>query len=190
MLVVARCCHEGSTGGASPWLAANAALLPGEGRALDVACGRGRDALWLAGRGLWVRAIDRDQDSLDALRHRARDHGVALEAQALDLEAGVPDLGSGYALIVVMNYLHRPLFPVLREALAPDGLLVYETFLESHGERRRPSRPEHLLKAGELPHLVCPLEIVAQREGEYGGRLVSSIVARVLAAPTPASLPT
>jgi SAM-dependent methyltransferase len=167
----------------SSWLLANAHLLPHAGRALDVASGRGRHALWLAARGLRVRAIDRDGVALEALRSASRDLGLAVDAEVQDIEVGCPDLGSGYSVIVVVNYLHRPLFPALRAALAPGGLLLYETFLESHGERRPPSRPEHLLKAGELPLLVAPLEILTQREGEFDGRLVAGVVARVPAGP-------
>jgi SAM-dependent methyltransferase len=171
-------CDTRPSGAPSPWLLAHASLLPVAGRALDVACGRGRHALWLAARGLQVRAIDRDRESLDALSREAQSLGLVVAADVVDLEAGPPGLGSGYRLIVVVNYLHRPLFPALRSALAPGGLLVYETFLETQGERRRPSRPEHLLRPGELLLLVSPLDVVDMREGESRGRRVASIVAR------------
>lgn len=163
----------------SSWLVANARSLPREGRALDLACGSGRHALWLVDRGLGVRAVDSDPEALRALRAAAEERGLAIETEILDLESGSVDLGQGvYALIAVFHYLHRPLFPTLVRALAPGGLLLYETFLESHGGRR-PSRPEHLLKSGELVRLVSPpLEVLAQREGEFDGRLVASLLAR------------
>jgi SAM-dependent methyltransferase len=70
---------------------------------------------------------------------------------ALDLEAGAPwALGGGYDGIVVTNYLHRPLFPVLSRALAPGGVLVYETFARGNERFGRPSNPEFLLRPGEL----------------------------------------
>jgi SAM-dependent methyltransferase len=164
----------------SSWLVANATQLPHEGRALDLACGSGRHALWLAERGLRVRAVDNDAEALGALRTAAAERGLAVEADLLDLESRPVDLGRGvYALVVVLYYLHRPLFPMLVRALAHGGLLLYETFLESHTTRTAPSRPEHLLKPGELVGLVSPpLEVLAEREGEFDGRLVASILAR------------
>lgn len=164
----------------SSWLVANAQTLPREGRALDLACGSGRHALWLAERGLAVRAVDDDPEALRALRAAAEQRGLAVDADLVDLESGPVDLGRGaYALIVVLYYLHRPLFPTLVRALAPGGILVYETFIESHDGRFAPSRPEHLLKPGELVGLVSPpLQVLAQREGEFDGRLVASLVAR------------
>lgn len=164
----------------SSWLVANAERLPREGRALDLACGAGRHALWLAERGLHVRAVDSDPEALRTLRAASAERGLSVDAELLDLESGAVDLGRGvYALVVVLYYLHRPLFPTLVRALAPGGVLLYETFIEGHGTRVAPSRPEHLLKQGELARLVSPpLEVLAQREGEFDGRLVASLLAR------------
>jgi tellurite methyltransferase len=77
----------------SSWLLSNLDLIPRAGRALDVACGRGRHALFLAGRGLTVRAVDRDAEKVAALRAEASASGLALQAEVLDLEAGEADLG-------------------------------------------------------------------------------------------------
>ena len=110
----------------SSWLLSNIDLIPRAGRALDVACGRGRHALFLAARGWTVRALDGDALSIDALRSEAARRGLAVQADVVDLEAGAADLGrEAYDLIVVVHYLHRPLFPALLRALAPGGLLVY-----------------------------------------------------------------
>jgi SAM-dependent methyltransferase len=163
----------------SPWLTSHADLLPRTGAALDVACGGGRHALWLAARGLDVRAVDRDAAALDRLRAAASDARTAIRTDVMDLESGTPDLGGGYDVIVVVNYLHRPLFPRLLQALAPSGLLLYETFLAGHAAHRRPSSPEHLLDPGELRRLVASLEVLDEREGERDdGRLVAGVVAR------------
>jgi SAM-dependent methyltransferase len=161
------------------WLVEHAALLPTAGDALDVACGRGRHALWIASRGLRVRAVDRDADAIAELQDEARRRGVALVADVLDLEAGTTSFGrDAYDLIVVVHYLHRPLFPALRDALRPGGVLVYETFTEAQARRGRPTNPAFLLAPGELERLVAPLEILESREGEFDGRDVASVIAR------------
>jgi rhodanese-related sulfurtransferase len=165
--------------GPSSWLLQNADLLPPQGQALDVACGFGRHALYLAANGLEVTAIDRDAGRIERLRAAAARLGLPVDARVVDLEAGAFDLGADrYALVLVIHYLHRPLFPAIGAALAPGGLLLYETFTEAQASRGRPSSPEHLLKAGELSRLVAPLEVLRGREGESEGRMVASVAAR------------
>jgi SAM-dependent methyltransferase len=159
----------------------HAGLLPREGRALDVACGRGRHALWLAAHGLTTLAVDRDVDAIRELNEAARERRLPLRAEVRDLEDGSnPFRGSAFDVIVVVHYLHRPLFPALIEALAPDGLLVYETFTRAQAVRGKPTNPDFLLKPGELLDLVRPLQILASREGDFDDRMVASVVARRL----------
>ena len=160
------------------WLTRNADLLPIGGRALDVACGRGRHALWLAERGLDTAAVDRDAEAIDAVNQQARRRGLAVDARVQDLETGHATLGEAlYDVIVVVHYLHRPLFPALIRALRPGGLLFYETFTRAQAARGKPASPAFLLESGELRTLVAPLEIVREREGDYEGRFVASVVA-------------
>lgn len=164
--------------GPSSWLLANAQRLPRGGRCLDLAAGKGRHALLLAGTGFPVHAIDNDAARLASLSEVARRLGVPVTTEARDLEADGVDLGRGvYDLILVFSFLHRPLFPAIIEALRPGGLLLYETFLEQQAERGHPKSPEHLLEPGELRRLVAPLTIVDEREGEFDGRFVSGIAA-------------
>ena len=171
--------HEHASQAPAAWLTANRALLPLVGRALDVACGHGRNALWLAGQGFDTTAVDRDAATVAALDARARREGLSLTARAMDLEVDTATLGDdAYDVIVVVHYLHRPLFPALLAALRPGGVLVYETFTAAQAARGRPTNPAFLLEPGELARLVAPLEIVAAREGDYEGRMVSSVVAR------------
>jgi SAM-dependent methyltransferase len=154
-------------------------LLPREGRALDVACGRGRHALWLAERGLTTLAIDRDVDAVRELNDVARQRRLPLRAETGDLERGDdPFRGATFDVIVVVHYLHRPLFPTLVAALAPGGLLIYETFTRAQAARGRPTNPDFLLEPGELFELVRPLDVVASREGDYDGRMIASVIAR------------
>jgi tellurite methyltransferase len=164
--------------GPSSWLLETADLLPvPRGRALDVACGRGRHALLLAAAGFEVHAVDRDDDALASLDASARRLGLPVTVERIDLEAGSPDVGGGYSLVTVFNYLHRPLFPTLVEALAPGGLLLYETFTVEQAALGHPKNPAFLLERGELPRLAGALEVVRQREGLFDGRYVAGIAA-------------
>jgi len=96
-----------------------------------------------------------------------------------DLENGDAGLGVEAAdVIVVVHYLHRPLFPALISALRPRGLLIYETFTHAQALRGKPTNPAFLLAPGELMQLVQPLEVIARREGVFEDRDVASIVAR------------
>jgi rhodanese-related sulfurtransferase len=172
--------HEPSAvAGPSPWLLSNVTLAPRGARTLDVACGRGRHALFLAGAGFPVRAVDQDAGHVAWLGALSRRLHLPLDAEVVDLEDGGADLGAEtWELVLVFNYLHRPLFPALVRALKPGGLLLYETYTADQPKRGRPTNPDHLLEPGELPRLVTPLEVVRHREGKVDGRAVASVAAR------------
>ena len=160
------------------WLVDHAPLLPAAGEALDVASGSGRNALWLAARGLTTLAIDRDSEKVAAIRQAAMERQLPLRAEVVDLESGVESVGSRmFDVIVVVHYLHRPLFPALRDALRPGGVLLYETFTRAQAQRGRPTNPAFLLEPGELRALVAPLDVVAEREGEFEGKMLASVIA-------------
>jgi SAM-dependent methyltransferase len=161
------------------WIKDHADLLPVSGRALDLACGRGRHALWLAARGLEVLAVDCNADAVEAIRQEARHRGLPISAEVDDLETGRATFGTDrFDVIVVVHYLHRPLFPALVAALRSGGLLIYETFTRAQALRGKPTNPDFLLEPGELRRLVEPLEIVDYREGVFEERDVASVVAR------------
>jgi len=163
----------------SSWLLENLDLLPRAGRSLDVACGRGRHALLLAAAGFPVEAVDRDAGLIDELRATAERLELPIRAEVRDLEAGTADLGTdAYDLVLVFHYLHRPLFPALVRALAPGGLLLYETFTVEQARRGRPKNPDFLLEPGELRRIVAPLVVLREREGEFEGRMVAGVAAR------------
>jgi rhodanese-related sulfurtransferase/precorrin-6B methylase 2 len=164
--------------GPAAWLIDNADLLPRGGKVLDVACGRGRHALLLASAGFDVHAIDRDPQAIDFLQSTAERLSLSLTCEVLDLETDQPPTLPGPCdAILVFNYLHRPLMPALRHALAPGGRLFYETFTLEQAERGHPKNPNFLLEAGELTRLVAPLTALRSREGEFDGRFVASVVA-------------
>ncbi|MBS0519307.1 MAG: class I SAM-dependent methyltransferase [Proteobacteria bacterium] len=147
----------------SPWIVQWAGLIPPGATVLDVAAGSGRHALFLAERGHKVTAVDRDIDRLP--RH------PAIEAIKADLEEGHPWPlpGRFFGAVVVTNYLHRPLMPTLLAALPPGGVLLYETFMVGNERFGKPSRPDFLLKDGELLELVRgTFSVVA-----YEARLIS-----------------
>jgi SAM-dependent methyltransferase len=160
------------------WLVDHQHLLPRSGEALDVACGRGRHAVWLAERGLIVHAIDRHADTIVELTRIASERALPIRPRVFDLETGAPQLPRrAFDLVVVFNYLHRPLFPALVAALRPGGFLIYETFTRAQALRGKPSNPDFLLEPGELRRLVHPLTIVAEREGTFDERDIASIIA-------------
>ena len=125
-----------------------AGLIAPEVAVLDVAAGGGRHSRFFADRGHRVTALDRDTSRIAA--------HAGIEAVQADLENGSPWplAGRAFGAVVVTNYLHRPLFPALLDALAPGGVLLYETFMEGNERFGEPRRPAFLLKDGELLDLV------------------------------------
>ena len=160
------------------WLVDHAGVIPSTGDALDVASGTGRNAFWLAARGLGTTALDRDASAIAVIRETAGRLGLPLRADIVDLESGDAGLPvDAYDLIVVVHYLHRPLFPALKAALRPGGILVYETFTRAQAQRGKPTNPAFLLKPGELRELVAPLDVLFEREGEFEGKMLASVIA-------------
>ena len=148
---------------ASPWVERFASLAkPGE--ALDLACGSGRHTRLLAARGHAVLALDRKRESL------ASAAGAGITTMEYDLEAegaAWPFDAGRFSVIVVTNYLHRPLFPYLARSLRPDGILIYETFAQGNQIYGKPSNPDFLLAPGELLGLAQDggLQVLAFEDG-------------------------
>ena len=153
-------------------------VVPG-GNVLDVACGGGRHARLFADRGHHVDALDRDIDQLSATLLVQPADITPVQA---DIEAGAwPFPGVRYAAVVVTNYLHRPLFPLLLAAVEPGGLLIYETFALGNEQHGRPSRAEFLLQPGELLDCVrADFKVLAYENG-YVATPKAAVVQRVAA---------
>lgn len=142
------------------------------GTVLDLACGAGRHSRLFVERGLRAVAVDREAQDIPGTRF----------IQA-DLESGNPWPlpGERFQAVVVTNYLHRPLFPQLVEALAPGGLLIYETFMLGNERHGKPSNPDFLLRPGELLDAFRGLAVLGFEEG-FAATPKPSMIQRLCAA--------
>lgn len=157
----------------SEWVQRWSHLVPEGGSVLDVACGHGRHMRWFASRGQPVTGIDRSPEAIGAVA----DLGKAILA---DIENGPwPLMGETFDAVVVTNYLWRPLLPRLVESVAPGGVLIYETFAIGNETVGKPSRPDFLLREGELLTHTAALHTVAFEDGFCSApdRFVQRIVA-------------
>ncbi len=149
---------------------------------LDLACGDGHNGLFLSGLGFQGVFVDRSPEALAEVRTRSETGHICAEIVQTDLETGdlKPLTDRIYSAILVFRYLHRPLIPVIREALTPGGLLLYETFTEDQVRFGKPANPEHLLHAGELAAWFADWERIFWFEGITGDppRAVAQIVCR------------
>jgi SAM-dependent methyltransferase len=138
-----------------------APLIRSGGHVLDLAAGSGRHTWLLLDMGFRVTTVDRDTAALKLLP------GERCKVLETDLENGEAwVLGDGYDGIVVTNYLHRPLFPGVAAALAPGGIVIYETFATGNERFGRPSNPDFLLRPGDLLDAFAGLTVIAFEQGE------------------------
>ena len=133
------------------------ALLPATGTALDLACGRGGNALLLADAGLTVTAWDLSPVAIDYLRQQAKARGAKIHAEIRDVIANPPAPDS-FDVIVVSYFLERALMPALISALRPGGLLFYQTFGHVRVENHGPSNPLYRLQQDELLSMLASLQ--------------------------------
>lgn len=162
----------------NPLLASTAAKLP-PGKVLDLACGRGRNAVWLARQGWNVTAVDGSPAAIELLRQRAQARGLAVETLVADLECGEyrvePD---SWDFIVICFYLQVSLLEAAKRGVRPGGLVLVIVHLSALGEQ--PTR--HQLRPGELKQYFSGWEILHDHEGPPDDpehkRLSAEIVAR------------
>lgn len=139
------------------------ARLP-RGRALDLACGAGRNALYLAACGYEVDAVDIAPFALERARVKARERGLQVNWIEADLDTFEP-AHEGYDLIVVARYVNRQLMPRLTPALKPGGALLYEHHIRTEVEVDGPKDPDFRLAPDELRQQFAELDIRYYREG-------------------------
>jgi SAM-dependent methyltransferase len=141
----------------------NAHLLPASGLALDLACGLGGNALFLARRGLSVRALDISPVAIERLKAWASRYHFDLTAEVLDVETmDWPE--DAFDVIVVSRFLARALCPRLIAALKPGGMLFCQTYIRDKLASTGPSNPDFLLDPNELLRLFQPLHLLVYRE--------------------------
>jgi dihydroneopterin aldolase len=160
-----------------------------KGRALDVASGSGRNALYLASHGFQVDAIDRDEQAVTQLNAMAKHRNLPnLTARTVDLERKTEDRPEfpkqEYDVIIVFFYLHRALLPAIIDSLKPNGVLIYETFtIDNYLRHHHPRRWEFCLAHNELLRLTSRLRVLSYDEGEHdsGHGPGSAFTARLVA---------
>lgn len=173
-------------GRASDWIERHLPGVVAGGTVIDVACGAGRHLRRALELGHAVVGLDRDVSGLADLAGTAR---VEIVAHDLEGEGGLdlPLGGRRFQAVIVTNYLFRPLFPVLRDLVAEDGMLVYETFARGQERFGKPSNPAFMLAPNELltPAVIDGLVVVAFEQGELPADLTVTqnpkIVQRIVA---------
>ena len=173
----------------SAWVKRWSHLVKPQGTVLDVACGYGRHAYYFYEQNHAVALVDRAQAAIDSIAIPAH----ACEKVTADIENGPwPFTGRQFDAVVVTNYLWRPLMPTLLASLSPGGVLIYETFAAGNETIGKPSRPDFLLRPGELLDVCKGLRVVAFEDGfltcaaEQTPRFVQRIAAVREAAAGPA----
>ena len=161
----------------SQFLVDNVRLLP-KGRVLDIAMGKGRNSVYMAGMGFEVEGIDISEEAVNSALKRARECGVAIKARVADLEGSFFIEEGAYDVIICFNYLHRPLISGIKKGLRKGGMILYETFIVEQAGFGKPRNPDHLLKHNELLDMFRDFRCLFYREGIIENRkAVAGIIA-------------
>ncbi|HET7101196.1 MAG TPA: class I SAM-dependent methyltransferase, partial [Terriglobia bacterium] len=152
-------------------------FLPHEGLALDIACGNGRNTLYLARQGLAATGIDRSREALESGREAAARSKLKASFVQADLaQFALP--ANAFSIVICFKYRNPEFYPSVRAALRTGGLLLYETYTCEHASYGlKPRNPEHLLERNELLREFGDWEIIFYRE-VWIGRGTASLVAR------------
>ncbi len=151
--------------------------LPGRGWALDVACGRGHNSIFLAALGYRVVGVDVSIEGMRGASALAREHGLAVDFVVADLDRMSPPPGC-FDAVVVIKYLNRELVPRLRSWVCPGGLVFYRTFNVNHLQRMPSFNSQYVLEPGELVHLFRGFEVIATNDNHLVREPMSYLVAR------------
>jgi len=142
---------------------------------LDLACGSGRNGLYLLEHQVPVTFADIKEEALEQTLAQAKQSSGVFKGEQqkrgqywqvdLEQEGSTPLQGKSFAGIIVFRYLHRPLFEQIKAAISSGGMIIYETFTEQQAQFGRPKNPDFLLKTGELLELFAGWEILHSFEG-------------------------
>lgn len=155
--------YEGSPPQAAEVLSQNRHLLPASGTAMDLACGLGANSLLMAAAGLEVQSWDISAVAIEKLSALARQRGLSIRAEQVDV-ASHPPTPQSLDVLVVSHFLERALAPALMAALKPGGLLFYQTYCAAKVHQRGPSNPDYLLQDNELIAMFAGLKLRVYRE--------------------------
>jgi len=162
----------------SPFLASVIDEVP-RGRALDLAAGHGREAVFLALAGFEVEAWDHAPEALAKARSLADRNGVTITTREKDLESKSIEIPEqAFALVTCFRFLHRPLLAKMERAIAPGGHLVYETFRIGQERHGRPKHPRFLFQDGELARTFPSLEVLRYEQIDAPGAIMARLLAR------------
>ncbi|KAA0244606.1 MAG: class I SAM-dependent methyltransferase [Candidatus Brocadia sp. AMX2] len=154
-------------------------ILP-RGKALDIAMGEGRNAVFLAENGFAVDGCDISEIAVKKAKELAKEHNVAIHAFVADLETSKLPKDT-YDVIACFYYLQRDLIPQMKEALKPGGMIIYETYTIENRERgfEGPKNKDYLLKPNELLDLFKDLKIIYYRELVLNNKkAIASLIAK------------
>ncbi len=161
----------------SQFLVDNIELLP-KGRVLDVAMGRGRNAIYLSKMGFEVEGVDISSEAVKSVLELARNIGVNLKARVADLEEKYQIVKGAYDVIICFNYLQRSLIPQIKEGLCAGGIVVYETYIVDQAQFGKPKNPDYLLRHNELLDMFREFRCLRYREGIVENRkAIAGIIA-------------
>jgi 2-polyprenyl-3-methyl-5-hydroxy-6-metoxy-1,4-benzoquinol methylase len=152
------------SGTAATVLSDNLHLLPRSGKALDIACGLGANAMLLASRGLETHAWDASSVAIELLQSFAFERNLQVIVSVKDVNAEPPASTDGWNVVVVSHFLERSLCRAISDSLGPGGLLFYQTFTLERVSPGGPGNPEYLLRENELLDLFPDLVVRYYRE--------------------------
>lgn len=152
-----------------------ASALPRAGRALDIACGEGQLAIWLAQRGMQVTAVDVSPTGLDKLRARAAELGLAdrIEVVEADLDHGLPEISAALDFVACVDFYSPPIVADARRLLAPGGMLLVELVLQPPG-----GDSPHRAPPGAALEFATDLRLQFYREGMIRERALAQLLAQ------------
>jgi len=157
------------------WLRENSGLLTGKGKALDIASGEGRNAVYAASLGYDVLGIDISETGLQNARDLAREKKLHIDTQVVDLDSFEFE-ENAFDLVMCFYFLDRNLFPGIRKTLKPGGLLIYETFTLDHLDYTGFKR-EWVLEYNELLREFRSFRVLGYREVNRDEKGFASLIA-------------